>query len=97
MFQVMPWLTPADRPTARAWAQMEYLADAVYIELKTNGVFNGEREARRLLDDYRKLRSVQLGFSLALGMAPSARRSLKDLPGEVLNLEAMRDESAGDA
>jgi hypothetical protein len=70
---------------------MEYLADMAYIELKTNGIFQqGENklEARRLLDDYRKLRSVQLQFSLALGMAPAARRSLAST-GDALDLPTL--------
>jgi hypothetical protein len=44
---VMPWLEPSD-------------TNRVYAELRNSGVINGEGEARRLLDDYRKLRQTQV-------------------------------------
>jgi hypothetical protein len=77
MRQVMPWLEPSDWPTCRAWAELEFLAGQVYAALRGFGVLNRAGEARRLLDDYRKLRQAQVIFARELGMTPQARMQLK--------------------
>ena len=85
----MPWLEPADGPTVRAWCELEYLTNQVYAALRTYGVVNPSGEARRLLDDYRKLRQTQIILSRELGMTPASRMAIKasgkrapfDLPG----------------
>jgi hypothetical protein len=74
---VMPWLEPSDMPAARAWAEFEYLAGQVYAALRGFGVLNREGEARRLLDDYRKLRQTQVVLARELGMTPAARMAIK--------------------
>jgi hypothetical protein len=74
---VMPWLEPSDMPAARAWAELEYLAGQVYAALRGFGVLNREGEARRLLDDYRKLRQTQAVLARELGMTPAARMTIK--------------------
>jgi hypothetical protein len=74
MRAVMPWLEEADAPTCRTWAE---LASRVYAALRDQGVLNPEGEARRLLDDYRKLRQTQAIFTRELGMTPAARQALK--------------------
>jgi hypothetical protein len=74
---VLPWLEPADWPTVRAWCELEYLAGQVYAALRTYGVVNPSGEARRLLDDYRRLRQVQLQYATALGMSPAARMAIR--------------------
>jgi hypothetical protein len=89
LFVTMPWLTDADRPAVRRWAQLEYLAEQLYLELREHGVLTPEREPRRLLDDFRKMAAVQLSYSTALGMVPSARRSLADLAGEAATLDGL--------
>jgi len=73
----MPWLEEADYPAMRAWAEMELLAARVYAELKAGGFMNGKGEARRLLDDYRRLRGTQIVLSRELGMTPAARMAIK--------------------
>jgi hypothetical protein len=73
MRQAMPWLEPSDWPTCRAWAELEFLAGQVYAALRALGVLNKAGEARRLLDDYRRLRQAQLQYATALGMSPAAR------------------------
>ena len=77
MRQVMPWIEDSDRPTCRASAELEVLAPTVYLQLRDKGVLNGEGEGRRLLDDYRKLRSTQIALSRELGMTPAVRIAIK--------------------
>ena len=77
MFDVLPHLQMADRPTAKAWAQLEILADCCFTELREHGVFNSEMESRRLLHDFRQLRTAQLPFANALGLTPLSRFQIK--------------------
>jgi hypothetical protein len=74
---VMPWIEPSDWPACRAWAELEYLCGQVYAALHVYGVTNPHGEARRLLDDYRKLRLAQAVFARELGMTPLSRQALK--------------------
>ena len=74
---VMPWLEPADWPTVRAWCELEYLTGQVYAALRTYGVVNPSGEARRLLDDYRKLRQTQIVLSRELVMTPASRMAIR--------------------
>lgn len=78
---VMPWLEPADWPIVRAWAEFEYLAGQVYAALRSYGAVNPHGEARRLLDDYRKLRLAQAIFARELGMTPASRMAIKAISG----------------
>src|SRR2546422_7307111 len=73
---VMPWLATADEPACRAWAQLEVLATLAFAELRTNGLTTPRGEPRRMLDEYRKLRTAQLRYQHALGMTPQARNEL---------------------
>src|SRR5216684_6138221 len=63
MRTVMHWLEPSDLPACRAWAEFEYLAGQVYAVLRAMGVVNTKGEARRLLDEFRKLRLAQAVFA----------------------------------
>jgi phage terminase small subunit len=74
---VLPWLEPADGPAVRAWCELEYLCSQTYAALRAFGVVNPRGEARRLLDDYRKLRQTQIVLSRELGMTPAARMAIK--------------------
>jgi phage terminase small subunit len=74
---IMPWLEPSDLPTARAWCELEVLSAYVYAELRDHGVINAEGDARRLLDDYRKLRATQIVLSRELGMTPASRTAIR--------------------
>jgi hypothetical protein len=86
---IMPWLEAVDGPTVRVWCELEYLSGQVYAALRSYGAVNPNGEARRLLDDYRKLRLAQAVFARELGMTPAARMAIKasgkrapfDLPG----------------
>jgi hypothetical protein len=102
MRAVMHWLEPSDFPTCRAWAELEILASEVYAALRTMGVINAEGDARRLLDDYRKLRQTQAVYARELGMTPAARMAIKatgtraaiDLAAAMANGEDGTDETA---
>jgi len=63
------------------------------------GVINGQGEARRLLEDCRKMRVVQLAYASALGLTACARAALGSLTHEkpVLDLEAFRSDDASSA
>jgi hypothetical protein len=74
---VLPWLEPADGPVVRAWCELEYLRGQTYAALRAFGVVNPRGEARRLLDDYRKLRQTQIVLSHELGMTPAARMAIR--------------------
>jgi hypothetical protein len=73
----LPWLEPSDFPAVRAWAEFEYLCGQVYAVLRASSVVNSAGEAKRLLDDYRKLRLAQAVLSRELGMTPASRMALK--------------------
>ena len=67
----MPWLEDAGILTARAWAEREMLSQRVYAELRDKGLINEQGDARRSLDDYRKLRSTQTSsFIVSLTSSP---------------------------
>src|SRR5712692_9063910 len=68
MYAVMHWLQPSDEPTCRAWAELEIVATVVFVELAQAGVVSEAGEAKRLLAEYRQLRSAQLAYSRELGM-----------------------------
>jgi hypothetical protein len=105
MRNVMPWLEESDIPSCRAWAQLEILADQAFSVLRAMGLVNGQGEPRRLLTDYRQIRTAQLGFGNALGMTPAARQALKtsrdgaafDLAAAALATPGDVDENAGAA
>ncbi|HUY39801.1 MAG TPA: hypothetical protein VNF29_05060 [Candidatus Binataceae bacterium] len=73
----MPWLDDIDVPAARAWSQLEILADRAFAYLRALDIVNAKDEPRRLLDELRKLRLAQLGFARELGMTPAARMAIK--------------------
>jgi hypothetical protein len=57
----------------------KYLCNQVYAALRAYEPTNARGEARRLLDDYRKLRAPQVVFARELGMTPLARQALQAL------------------
>ena len=74
-----PWLKDSDTPTVRAYAEMEVLTSQLYAALRHAGVLSPDQQgARRLLDDYRRMRTMQLAYAQALGLTPAARRALQD-------------------
>ena|SRR6516225_11030052 len=89
MYQIMGWLKPKDRPAARNFAQLEEMGDAAWLKLREEGFFNEDGNLKRLADDLRKIRALELAYMVRLGMTPSF--DVKELPGEVLDLNAYRD------
>jgi len=92
MRREMPWLTPADTPAMKGWAELEVLSATVFAWLLKLNVLNGEGEPRRLLSEHRQLKLAQLQYETALGMTPLSRAQLKlnttraafDLPAEMI-------------
>ena len=77
LYKVMPWLEEVDYPHAYAWAELEFLALRVWAVLDEQGVINSKGDARRLLDDHRKLRATQNQLAAQLGMTPASRASIR--------------------
>lgn len=95
----MPWLHESDIPAARAWAQPEILADLAFSHLRKEGVLQatGENagEPRRLLADFRSLRSVQIVYARELGMTPAARNAMRHV-GSLAHAHEPRPHCASD-
>jgi len=91
---VCPWLRDSDTNTIRIYCELEILTAQCYAGLRMMGVINGQGEARRLLEDCRKMRVVQLAYASALGLTACARAALGSLTHEkpVLDLEAFRSD-----
>ena len=88
----MPWLTSADMPAMRGWAELEVLSATVFAWLLKLNVLNSKGEPRRLLSEHRQMKLAQLSYESALGMTPPSRATLKlnvtraalDLPAEMV-------------
>jgi hypothetical protein len=57
MRKEMPWLTPADTPAMKGWAEIEVLSATVFAWLLKLNVLTGAGEPRRLLTEHRQLKS----------------------------------------
>ncbi|MGD0076542.1 MAG: hypothetical protein ABSD31_19750 [Candidatus Binataceae bacterium] len=77
MRKELPWLTAADVPAMRGWAELEILSSTVFAILTKINVINGEGEPRRLLSEHRQLKLAQLAYERELGMTPAARMAIK--------------------
>ena len=92
MSKVCPWLTAADTPAMRGWAELEVLSATVFAWLLKLNVLNGQGEPRKLLDQHRQMKLAQLSYETALGLTPLSRAQLKlnttraafDLPAEMI-------------
>jgi hypothetical protein len=95
---VAPWIEGSGLPCARSWAECEIFGAAVFRKLAVNGVLNARGEAKRLLNDFQKLKKVQLAYENALGLTPASRMALKASgTGAALDLvAAMAAESTED-
>jgi hypothetical protein len=88
----MPWLTRADGPAMKRWAELEVLSATVFAWLLKLNVLNSKGEPRRLLSEHRQLKIAQLQYETALGMTPLSSATLKlnttraalDLPPEMV-------------
>jgi len=103
MRALCPWLVESDGPACRAWAEMEILATVIYGRLRDEGLTTIAGEPRKLLAEYRAVRSAQLGIARELGLTPAARRQLAgsgkqfDLAAEFAALNAREADSVSDA
>lgn len=73
----LPWLEPSDWPIVRSWCEIEVLCEQAYAILRTAGIVNKDGEPRRLLEDFRKLRTAQIAIARELGMTPASRMAIK--------------------
>jgi hypothetical protein len=71
MFGVMPWLQPADQIAVRKMAQLEFLSERLFIELRARGLLTESGEPRRLVGDFQRLISTMVSLLNALGMTPA--------------------------
>jgi hypothetical protein len=101
MRNALPYLTEADIPACRAWAEMELISVSLFAAIMSAGAVrdaDGDVFARRVVDDHRKVKLAQLAFERELGMTPMARAQLRATdrgnPGG-MDLVAMM--AAGDA
>jgi hypothetical protein len=77
MRREMPWLTRADGPAMKGWAELEVLSATVFAWLLKLNVLNSTGEPRKLLDQHRQMKLAQLEFERELGMTPLSRSTLK--------------------
>jgi len=76
MYSSMAWLTEADKPAARGWAELEIIGAACFSDLIGRGIAGEDGTPRKMLSDWRLLKATQLAYEAALGMLPSARASM---------------------
>lgn len=76
MYQTMTWLTEADKPAARSWAELEVVGAACFGDLIERGIAGEDGTPRKMLGDWRLLKQTQLAYEAALGMLPSSRASM---------------------
>lgn len=77
MYAACPWLDLYDETTLRAWAEIEIMLAAVSADLRSNGVSGPGGEPRKLLTEYRMLRSTQLQFARELRLPSSTRQKAR--------------------
>jgi hypothetical protein len=92
VYNVMPWLSEADRPTVRSWAELEIITSDVFNNLMREGILQKDESGnpRQLLTVYRQLKQTQLTYEKELLMTPAARAAAlgKDGGGAPIDLVA---------
>lgn len=75
MFKAMPWLSEADRPAVRSWAELEIITSNAFTNLMRDGIIraDGTGEPRQLTTVYRQLKQTQLMYEKELLMTPASR------------------------
>jgi hypothetical protein len=76
----------------RGWSQLEVLADQAFAVLRVAGITSNGTEPRRLLTDFRQLKTAQLAYAQALGMSPAARLQIQ-VAGEDKALDLADDQT----
>jgi hypothetical protein len=80
VFAALPHLTPADRPAVRGWCELEVISSRLFAAIESDGavrVANGDVYARRVVDDFRKVKPAQLSYAIQLGLTPVARAAVR--------------------
>ena len=78
-YELCPWLTPTDRATVQTWAEVVKLKSICFVALEKTGVYRVDGDdlvGRRLLDEYRRLSTLELRFAGELGLTPVSRVNL---------------------
>jgi len=84
-----PWLERSDLYVMRRFCELELLASRAYAALRASELTNNEGQSKRLLDDYRKLASLQIVVARELALSPAARQAIgANRAGEPLGLVA---------
>jgi hypothetical protein len=74
---IAPWLQDTDLPVLRGFAELEWLARRVFALLKDEGILSPKtNDAKKLLSEYRSLRTAQAALASQLGLTPVARKAL---------------------
>lgn len=77
MRALCPWIEGPDLPLLRRWCELELHASYVHAALRKFGILDRRGEARRLLDEHRKLSLAQLAIGAELGLNPRARAQMQ--------------------
>ncbi|MGO9264676.1 MAG: hypothetical protein ACLQBA_07265 [Candidatus Binataceae bacterium] len=100
--KVCAWIADSDTPTCRGWAQAAILAEACYAALRDGDFVTESGEPKKLLGEFRALRSLELSFAKELGLTPASRRQLAasgkgtDLAGLLAAGPVDEDEDGGE-
>ncbi len=99
----LPWLQPSDMPVLRSWCELEIIGASIFTILESADVIsgkdeNGDLRPRRLLNEYARIKGLQLQYASALGMGPGARATLRldAFRGDDLAQELAKERGAND-
>lgn len=67
---VLPWLAKSDEPVLRTWCEFEITTAPMFVAIDAGVATEGQ------IDQWRRLKIVQLAVARELGMTPSARAEL---------------------
>lgn len=74
--EIAPWFADTDAPMLRAFCELELIARRMFALIRKDGFLNAKGEVRKLVSEYRAIRSAQKSLADSLGLTPLARREL---------------------
>jgi hypothetical protein len=80
MRELLPYLTEQDVPCCRGWAEVELIGAALFAAIMKDGAIHttdGDIAARRVVNDWRQIKMLQLAYERELGLTPAARATLR--------------------
>jgi len=81
MRELLPYLTEQDVPCCRGWAEAELIGAALFAAIMKDGATfkteGGDIAARRVVNDWRAMKLLQLAYERELGLTPAARATLR--------------------